>query len=247
MPPELDSTTNPNPDNKQFSDEEIAKILSTAKATRKERDDVAARAKELEDSNKQLQAQLEQIKTIDPERYKELEDLAANLEERKLEEQQKFNELKERWTGERTTLQQQNQQLQEELKQTRIINDLEKAFYALGGKTGKDDFGCSYFDLIRDRAMSFLQLGEDGKLRVLDPRDGTRMLGDKGTPLTVEDLMLKLRSSGPTAALFDPVGNGAGGGMQPSHPAGLAATREQVMGITNRAERLARIRELGIK
>jgi hypothetical protein len=68
----------------------------------------------------------------------------------------------------------------------------------------------------------------------------------KGVSLTVDDLMLKLRSGGPTASLFDPIGNGAGSGMTRSHGTQNAAMlREQIMKLP-RAERLAKARELGI-
>ena len=249
MPPELDSNP-PNPEaeapTKQFSDEEIQKILNTAKATRQERDAAAAKAKDLEDQNRTYQQQLEQAKAIDPTRYKQLEEMAATLEERKLEEQRQFSELKERWTEERTGLQKQIQSLQDGLKTTQITNALEKSFYAFGGRSGKDDFGCSYFDLIRERAMSFIK-SDEGKITIIDPRDGTRMLNDKGAALSLDDLMIKLRSAGPTAALFEAVNNGSGSGMTRSRDGNsLSTTREQLMQLP-RAERLAKARELGIK
>jgi hypothetical protein len=235
------------PEGKQFSDEEVQKILNTAKATRKERDDVAQKAKELEGKVGELSSQLEKIKGIDPQKFKELQQLAESYEERKLEEQKQFAELKDRWSNEKTSFSQQIQELQQQLIQTQIVNALEKAFYSTGGKSGKDEDGYTYFDLIQERAKNYIQLDEKGKLAVIDPRDRTPMRDPKGNPLTVEDLMLKLRAGGPTAALFDPVGNGAGSGMSRSaNSSGLSATREQIMNIPNRAERLARARQLGI-
>ncbi|MBD2489000.1 hypothetical protein [Aulosira sp. FACHB-615] len=240
MPPELEDSQT-----KTYSEEEITKILNTAKATRAERDEAAKKAKELETQLAETTKQLEQIKGVDPKRYQELETLAKTYEERKLEEQREFGELKERWQSERTTLQQQNQQLQNELKTTRVINALEKAFYAVGGKAGSEG-DLSYFDLLRDRAMQYIEVDETGKLAIIDPRDKTRMVTDKGTPYTVEDLMTKFRTAGPTTSLFEPIGNGAGGGMQRSNgSAGSAVTREQLMKLP-RAERLAKARELGI-
>lgn len=250
MPPELDpnNTTNPNPvtSEKTYTDEEIAKILNTAKATRKERDEIEKRAREVEDSNKQLQSQLEQIKTIDPKRYQELETLAAQYEDRKLEEQKQFAELKERWGTEKGAFQQQIQKMQESLQQERITNVLEKAFYSVGGKIGKDEDGYSYFDLVRDRASKFIQVGDDGKLRTIDPRDGTKLTNEKGLPLTIEDLMVKLRSSGPTAALFEPANNASGGGSQRSIGSGNNKITTEQLASLPRAERLAKVRELGL-
>ncbi|MBD2437374.1 hypothetical protein [Nostoc sp. FACHB-110] len=235
-----------NPQPKQYSDEEITKILNTAKATRDERDKAASRAKELETQIGDLSKQLEQIKGIDPKKYQELETLAQTYEEQKLEDQRKFGELKERWQGERTTLQQQIQQLQGDLKSTRVTNALEKAFYAVGGKAGKDDDGLTYFDLLRDRAMQYIEVDESGKLVVIDPRDRTKMVTDKGTPYAIEDLMTRFRSAGPTTSLFEPVGNGAGGGMQRSNGnGGTAMQREQLMKLP-RAERLTESRKRGI-
>ncbi|MBW4677134.1 MAG: hypothetical protein KME52_24955 [Desmonostoc geniculatum HA4340-LM1] len=231
---------------KHYTDEEISRILATAQATRKERDEVAKKAKELETKNTELSGQLEQIKGIDPEKYKDLEKRAQAYEESKLEKERNFQELKERWTGEKTTLQQQIQHLQDNLKQTQIVNALEKSFYATGGKAGKDDDGYSYFDLIRDRAINYIVLDDQGKINVIDPRDKTPLKDTKGVSFTVDDLMLKLRSGGPTAALFDPIGNGAGGGMARSHGTqNTAMLREQIMKLP-RAERLAKARELGI-
>ncbi|MEH1780231.1 MAG: hypothetical protein V7L26_14135 [Nostoc sp.] len=250
MPTESDPA-NPTPtptETKQYSDEEITKILNTAQATRKERDEAAKRAKELEAQVTELSDNLEKIKGIDPNKYQELEKLAQTYEERKLEEQRNFSELKERWTAKEATLVQQVQQLQENLKQNQIINALEKSFYATGGKSGKDDDGYTYFDLIRDRAANYIVLDDQGKITIIDPRDKTPLRDPKGVNFTVDDLMLKLRSGGPTAALFDPVNNGAGGGMTRSQGSQNGAmVREQVMQISSRSDRLARARQLGIQ
>ena len=246
MATELDPTPSPTQP-KQYTDEEISKILNTAQATRKERDEAEKRYKDTQSQNTELLQQLDQIKKIDPKRYQELEDLSKGYEDRKLEEQRNFQELKERWTGEKTTLQQQINLLQENLKQTQIINALEKSFYATGGKAGKDDDGYSYFDLIRDRATGYIVLDDQGRISVIDPRDKTPLKDTKGVSFTVDDLMLKLRSSGPTASLFDPIGNGAGGGMTRSHGTQNAAMlREQIMALP-RSERLHKAREMGIK
>lgn len=231
---------------KQYSDEEVQKILNTAKATRKERDEAQQKAKELESKISELSKNLEQIKGIDPAKFKELEQLAASYEERKLEEQKNFSELKERWTGEKNSLTQQIGELQIQLQDNQVINALEKAFYSCGGRAGKDEDGYSYFDLIRERAKGYVQLDEKGRLIILDPRDKTLMRDSKGNLYTAEDLMLRLRAGGPTAALFES-DKGAGGGMQRSaQHNSLTATRESLMGMSNRAERLAKARELGI-
>ncbi|MEH1828263.1 hypothetical protein FD723_18770 [Nostoc sp. C052] len=238
----------PSPETKQYSDEEITKILNTAQATRKERDAAAQRAKELETKVAELSTNLEKIKGIDPNKYQELEKLAQTYEERKLEEQRNFSELKDIWGKEKTTLVQQVQQLQENLKQTQIVNALEKSFYATGGKSGRDDDGYTYFDLIRDRAANYIVLDEQGKITIIDPRDKTPLRDTKGANFTVDDLMLKLRSGGPTASLFDPIGNGAGSGMTRSQHGtqNPAMLREQIMALP-RSERIAKARELGVK
>lgn len=231
---------------KQYTPEEIQKILSTVKATRKERDEAATKAKDLESKVTELSKSLEQIKGIDPNKFKEYEQLAATYEERKLEEQKNFEELKQRWTTEKTSFTQQIQELQVQLQNTQIVTALEKAFYSCGGRAGKDEDGYSYFDLIQDRAKKYIQLDEKGRLVVLDPRDKTPMRDPKGNAYSVEDLMLKLRAGGPTAALFES-DKGAGGGMQRSSQYNsVTATRESLMQMGNRAERLAKARELGI-
>ncbi|MEH1821526.1 MAG: hypothetical protein V7L31_21005 [Nostoc sp.] len=246
MATELDSTIPT--ETKQYSDEEITKILNTVGATRKERDEAAKRAKELETKVAELSSNLEKIKGIDPSKYQELEKLARDYEESKLEKERNFAELKERWTGEKTTLQQQIQQLQESNRQQTILNALEKSFYATGGKSGRDDDGLTYFDLIRDRAANYIVLDEQGRITIIDPKDKTPLKDTKGVSLTVDDLMLKLRSGGPTASLFEPIGNGAGSGMVRSQHGtqNPAMLREQIMALP-RSERIAKARELGIK
>ncbi|MHC5779304.1 hypothetical protein [Nostoc sp.] len=238
----------PNPtEDKKYSDEEITKILNTAQATRKERDDVAKKAKDLETKVAELSENLEKIKGIDPVKYKELEITAAQYEDRKLEEQRGFAELKERWTGEKTTLQQQIVQLQESNRQSQIINALEKSFYATGGKSGKDDDGWTYFDLIRDRAATHIVLDDQGKITIIDPRDKTPLKDTKGVSFTVDDLMFKLRSAGPTASLFEPIGNGAGGGMTRSQGSQNGAmVTAQIMQIPSRSDRITKFRAMGI-
>lgn len=240
MPPEEDQQQQ-----KQYSDEEISKIISATKASRDERDEAVRRAKELENQIAEYKGQIEKIKGLDPKRYQELEALAQTYEERKLEEQKNFSELKERWQGEKTSLQQQIEQLNNDLKNTRVINALEKAFYSVGGRAGKDDDGLTYFDLIRDRAMQFIEVDDSGRLSIIDPRDKTKLTTDKGIPYTIEDLMIRFRKSGPTTALFEPSSNGAGGGMQRNNGFNSAITREQLMQLP-RAERLAKARELGL-
>ncbi|MHC5829032.1 MAG: hypothetical protein ACYT04_77275, partial [Nostoc sp.] len=119
----------------------------------------------------ELSEKLEKIKGIDPVKYRDLEATAAQYEERKLEENLKFAEVKEIWTGEKKNLQQQILQLQESNRQSQIVNALEKSFYATGGKSGKDDDGLTYFDLIRDRAANYIVLDDQGKITIIDPRD----------------------------------------------------------------------------
>ncbi|MBN3951928.1 MAG: hypothetical protein HWQ38_37880 [Nostoc sp. NMS7] len=236
-----------NSETKQYTDEEIGKILNTAKATRTERDDAAKKARDLETQVNELSEKLEKIKGIDPVKYKELEITAAQYEDRKLEEQRGFAELKERWTGEKTTLQQQILQLQESNRQSQIVNALEKSFYATGGKSGKDDDGWTYFDLIRDRAATHIVLDDQGKITIIDPRDKTPLKDTKGVSFTVDDLMFKLRSAGPTASLFEPISNGAGGGMTRSQGSQNGAmVAAQIMQIPSRSDRITKFRAMGI-
>ncbi|MEH1902519.1 MAG: hypothetical protein V7L04_14140 [Nostoc sp.] len=248
MPQELEPNSTQS-ENKQYTDEEITKILNTVKATRTERDDADKKAKEAEAKNTELLKQLDQIKKIDPNRYQELEQLAQTYEERKLEEQRNFGELQTRYKEREAALQQENLALKESNRQAQIVNALEKSFYATGGKSGKDDDGLTYFDLIRDRAANYIVLDEEsGKITIIDPKDKTMLRDSKGVPFTVDDLMFKLRSGGPTASLFDPISNGAGSGMtrgQGSQNTGMV--REQIMQIGSRSDRIAKARALGIK
>ncbi|QLE47823.1 hypothetical protein FD724_06670 [Nostoc sp. C057] len=77
MVTELDST--PSPETKQYSDDEISRILATAQATRKERDEAAKRAKELEIKVNELSGNLEKIKGIDPNKYQRIRKISPDL------------------------------------------------------------------------------------------------------------------------------------------------------------------------
>ncbi|MEH1976083.1 MAG: hypothetical protein V7L02_23290 [Nostoc sp.] len=102
--------------------------------------------------------------------------------------------------------------------------------------------------MIRDRAANYIVLDDQGKITIIDPRDKTPLKDTKGVSFTVDDLMLKLRYGGPTASLFEPIGNGAGSGMTRSQHGtqNAAMLREQIMALP-RSERLSKARELGIK
>jgi|GEM_PF-3982259 len=222
----------------KYTDEEIAKILNTAQATRKEKEESEKRFKEAQDRLKQLEG-------LDPQKFKELEDKVKTYQQTKLEEQQKYEEVKSIWQNERQTLQQQINDLALQKEKLSIEYKLEKAFSACDGKTGKGDTGISYFDMIKPIAERFIQ-SKDGQISIIDPRDGTELRNEKGQPFTLEELMLKLRSGGPTADLFNPVGNGAGTGMKPSAGKfGRAALEEQLKNLPA-AERINKARELGI-
>lgn len=133
------------------------------------------------------------------------------------------------------------------LKQTHreyiVSNTLEKAFYQCGGKSGRDEDGYSYYDMLRDRAMKYVQVNDSGLITFVDPLDNLP-LRKNGRPFAPEDLMLKLRSSGTSAALFDTASSSA---TVDPRSFGADTTREQLRQIRDPAARLARARELGIK
>lgn len=133
------------------------------------------------------------------------------------------------------------------LKQTHreyiASNTLEKAFYQCGGKSGRDEDGYSYFDMLRDRIKKYIQVDDAGALTIVDPLDNVP-LRKNGRSFTPEDLMLKLKSSGTSSALFNTASDSVT--IDP-RAFGADATREQLRQIKDPAARLARARELGIK
>jgi molecular chaperone GrpE (heat shock protein) len=244
MPPELEAETNKESSGnvaQPLTPEDAAKILATAKAVRAERD-------EIEKRHKQAEAKLKELEGIDPQKFKELQAQIKGYEEKQLEEKQQYGQLKEVWQQERQAKDKRIQELESKLQDTSIIHSLEKAFYASGGKADSSKDGKTYFDLIAPIARQYIAVDDDGKLVVIDPRDRIRKTTDKGNFYTIEELMNDLRSDGPTATLFNPVTNPAGGGSQRSiNPSRGGMTHEQIMNLPiSRAEKLAKIRELKV-
>lgn len=119
-----------------------------------------------------------------------------------------------------------------------VSHALEKAFYEAGGKKSGDENDYSYFHMVSDHASKFVKVGEQGELTIIDPRDGTRLKTAEGKDYTARDLMIKFKSSSLLNSMFD---SSSSATINPAN----ATTREELMQIKDRAERLARARELG--
>lgn len=203
-------------------------------------------SEELRRSQEQLSRFQEQLSKYDPAKIAELESLAKNYEERKLEEQRSFNELKQRWTTEKQNYLSQIEKLESQTQEIQTKYEVEKAFFNAGGRSDPDSKAGtpSYFDLLYPQAIRYVKL-EEGKLVVIDPLDGTRVLNDKNQPMSLGELMRKLSMEGPTSHLFYPVNNAQGSGARPSNQPGSRANLEYLSKLSPSA-RIAEARRLGL-
>lgn len=184
-------------------------------------DKLKGRIKETEAQNRQLQQQYEQASKVlgqyTPEQIRDMQQRVETYEQRKLEEQQEYAKIKQSWQEKEQTYQGQLKERDQKLVDLQITYELEKAFYNTGGKANVENKSgeATYFDLLKPIAQRYIVF-EEGKIQVVDPADGAKMFTDQSKPYTLADLMAKLRTAGPTAELFQPTSNGAGGGMGPN-------------------------------
>lgn len=203
-------------------------------------------SEELRRSQEQLTRFQEQLAKYNPEKIAELESQAKNYEERKLEEQRSFNELKQRWTSEKQNYVSQIEKLNSQVQEIQTKYEVEKAFFNAGGRSDPDSKSGmpTYFDLLYPQAIRYVKL-EDGKLVVIDPLDGTRVLNDKNQPMSLNELMRKLSMEGPTSHLFYPANNAAGSGARRSDQPNSRANLEYLAKLSP-AARVAEARRLGL-
>lgn len=141
-------------------------------------------------------------------------------------------------------LTQQNAKLKTTNQELKISHALETAFYEVGGKRSTNESGTSAFDLLRSVANDYVKFDEKEKLIFVDPRDGLELRTAEGKNYTPRDLMVKLKNSPVTGAMFE---NQAANSYLPNGLTPGNVTRETLRQIKDPAARLALAREHGIE
>lgn len=228
-----DPTPAPAPTPDPSPPEDVSGLRSALEAERK-------RAKDNERLLKQLQ---ESVKGMDPEKYKQFEQLQQQAEE---------------WNQQKITLRTEVEneyatKLQSEMVKTKEFEgkyldlvkrtEAEKAFQAAKGRSGAGDAGVTFFDSLLSVVSKSLRLNASGVVEVIDT-NGARLFSktDASKPMTPKEYFESLRSDPVLGHCFERQGPGAGGGMPPGSGNGFGTTREDWSKLP-RSERLTIARQ----
>ncbi|GEM_PF-5685094 len=213
--------------------EDVSGLKAALEAERK-------RNKESDRLLKQLQ---ESVKGMDPEKYKQFEQLQQQAEEWNKQKITIRNEVETEWS---TKLQAEMTKTKEfEGKYLDLVKrtEAEKAFQAAKGRSGAGDAGITFFDSLLSVVSKNLRLNDKGQVEVIDA-NGTRLFSktDATKPMTPKEYFESLRNDPVLGHCFEPQARGAGGGMPPGSGNGFGNTREDWSKLP-RSERLTIARQ----
>lgn len=222
-----------------LSREEADRILATAKATRRERDEALNAKREYE---RKVQEFEKKYGNVDLEAYQDFLTQKEQAELKRLEDQQEFQTLKQRYQQEKDELARKAQTLEQQIQERDREYNLRDAFLEFGGKRGKSTAtNASYFELVKPYLMARTGI-VDGKLVPID---------HEGLPdlkySTVEELLAEFANDAVLGSAFEPRNNAAGGGAQNTVRGRVGNSQiERINAIKNPAARLAEARKAGI-
>lgn len=202
-------------------------------ALSKERD----RASQFEKQLKQLQ---ESVKGIDPEKYKQFEQLQEQAEKWNQKEVEIRNGVEQEWTVKVQAEQQKVKDLMAELQGLKLRTQAEKAYQSANGRSGGGEDGTTFFDAFYTNIQRSLKLNDKGELEVIDG-NGVRLFSKKDAtkPMSPAEYFGGLITHPVYGTYFMPQQPGKGGGAQPSHNVNVP----QDLSALPRAERLTLLRQ----
>lgn len=223
-----------------LSREEADRILATAKATRRERDEALTAKREYERKAQEFE---KKYGGVDLEAYQEYLTQKEQAELKRLEDQQEFQKVKQSYQQEKEALVQQGKTLEQQLKLNDQSYNLRDAFLEFGGKRGKSPLtNASYFELIKPYLLTRTKIDDSGKLIPVDA-DGLPDLKYS----TVEELLAEFANDPVLGSAFEPRNNAAGGGAQNGVRGRTSNSQlERVLAIKDPSARLTEARRLGI-
>lgn len=171
--------------------------------------------KEERNKRKRLEQQLKQYKDIDLTEYNRLQEEQAKTEKQRLKDQQQWQQLSKKQSGEITSLKTEIEKRQEAIKQLTKENELKDYYYAASGLQGRSTVdGRSYFDHVKDAIAKRTRREANGTYTVLDT-EGFEQKNDSGGAMQVSELLEELRADKFYSHYFAAKTVG-GGGMQPT-------------------------------
>jgi hypothetical protein len=201
----LDQTST-DPTDAQIPDPNSETAIATLQKERSAR-------KELEKKLRTLEGQLQAFNGIDPDKAREAERIAKEIEERSQWESKIKAEIEAQYQPKISEYQKQLDERDRALVDYQRDNALEKSFYAAGGYEGEFD---AIAHLLRGRVQAVRE-GGSVSFRVLDGKGQPMYV--KGDPATMQDLVDDLKTHnmafarhfrGSEKAGFGITGNGAG-------------------------------------
>lgn len=202
-------------------------------ALSKERD----RASTFERQLKQLQ---ESVKGIDPEKYKQFEQLQEQAEKWNQKEVEIRNGVEQEWTLKVQSEQKKVADLVAELQGLKLRTQAEKAYQSANGRSGGGEDGTTFFDAFYTNIQRSLKLSDKGELEVIDG-NGVRLFSKKDAtkPMSPAEYFSGLITHPVYGTYFLPQQPGKGGGAQPSTSVNVPADLSSLP----RAERLTLLRQ----
>lgn len=219
--------------------EDLTGLKNTVKAVRQERDQAAAKLKQLETQFKQFQ---DSMKGIDPVKYAQFEELQRQAELWNQKEIEIKTGLQEDFNRQIKVEQERTVAAETRYNQLVMRVAAEKAFTAASGKQGAGTDGISYFDTFYQFVNAHLRLDNKGSVEVID-KTGARLYSkrDSSKLMTPAEFFQDYATHPVLGYCFDPQKpNLKGGGMQPSQPTSRAAVDTASL---SRTQRLTMARE----
>ena len=176
----------PNEGQKTYTEDEVQRLLSAVKKTR---DEVKTYQKE----NKELLAQMEKFKEINPDEYRKLQEDAALAESQRRAVEERSSLLEEKYGAQTAEAVKAMEAKEAELTEFRQRYVLEKVFFAAGGRTDADG-GASFFDLIADKVGHRFRLDGSGQVIVVDEQGDPMIDKETGNRLDPETFMASFKT-----------------------------------------------------
>lgn len=192
--------------------EDVAGLKSALDKERQANKAAAAREKEFQEKLAKLE---ESFKGIDPEKYKEFEQLRDREEARNKEFAEMRQTLESQFQQKLQTESAQRSELEKELASLKMRYAVEKAYGAVDGSIEAGEDGVSYFDLFYSAVSGYLKPNETGGIDVVDSAGLTRYSGN-GKPMGLSEFFETYKSHPVLSNCFPMKNPPKGGGSVPS-------------------------------
>jgi hypothetical protein len=207
--------------------EDVTGLKNALEAERKARAAMERQFKQLQES----------IKGIDPNKYKELENLQQQAEQWNQKEAELRTSLETDWTAKVKAEQAIASDFKQKYLNLSLRTEAERAFLAAKGRSGAGEDGITFFDALLGMVEKNLRLNDKGQVEVVDHNGARRFSAKDSTkPMTPHEYFESLVKHPVLGHCFERQSDGRGGGSSASNGAGISGVDLSAM---SRTERLA--------